>query len=257
MKSEERARQIVSQELRRDVACNDDGSGPSMYDLRIGPAEAPETAIECVGAVNQVWTETWNVGPARDPLQLSVRGDWEVVVASGTRIKQIKQHIEYLLQELETRGIPEVNVNHFLRQHDKHLFDKLESLGITHAHCFRLPGSGEVHLEMPGMSGVVNARGDVITEWIGDFLLSPQRQDVLDKLNRSGALERHVFVIVEFAGAPLPVLYYLSKNIEQLPATAPDLPAPITGVWIASTIGTEGIRWDRTGWRLFSTLLAE
>jgi hypothetical protein len=31
---------------------HDDGSQTSMYDLRIGAVEAPDVAIECVGAVN-------------------------------------------------------------------------------------------------------------------------------------------------------------------------------------------------------------
>ena len=37
---------------------NDDGSAPGMYDLRVGPANAPQVAIECVGAVDQTFTET-------------------------------------------------------------------------------------------------------------------------------------------------------------------------------------------------------
>ena len=60
MAGEEWARHIVAKELKRAVELNDDGSVPSMYDLRIGPFDAPEVAIECVGAINSAFTETWN-----------------------------------------------------------------------------------------------------------------------------------------------------------------------------------------------------
>ena len=56
---------IVQNALNRDVQIHDDNSQPSMSaNLRIGPADAPEVAIECVSAVNRTYTETWNVGPA-------------------------------------------------------------------------------------------------------------------------------------------------------------------------------------------------
>jgi hypothetical protein len=83
MAGEEWARRILEKELKRDVTMNDDGSAPGMYDLRIGSADAPEIAIECVGAVDSTFTETWNVGPAREPLQLSITGDWRIVLARG------------------------------------------------------------------------------------------------------------------------------------------------------------------------------
>ncbi len=72
---EEWARRIVEKELRRSVVVNDDNSRPGMYDLRIGPAYAPELAVECVGAVDATRTETWNVGPSKGPLELALRGD--------------------------------------------------------------------------------------------------------------------------------------------------------------------------------------
>jgi len=45
------AQQIIEKELSCPVVVHDDGSQPSMYDLRIGVVEAPDVAIECVGAV--------------------------------------------------------------------------------------------------------------------------------------------------------------------------------------------------------------
>jgi len=255
MAGEEWARRILEKELKRDVTINDNGSAPGMYDLRIGPADAPEMAIECVGAVDRTFTETWNVGPAREPLQLSITGDWRIVITRGAKVNKIRQRAEQLLQELEGQGIQDVSVDHLLKRHDEELFNELESLGITRSYCFRSQGTGEVYLGTPGIGGAVDAQGGAVPEWVGEFLLSPQRADVLEKLNNSGAAECHVFVfvLVGFGGAPWSVESYLFGNLEHLPVAEPNLPLPVTGVWIASQHGTQGIRWDGAGWRLFKT----
>lgn len=46
MVGEEWARRIVQKALNCTVHLHDDNSQPSMYDLRIGPADAPQVAIE-------------------------------------------------------------------------------------------------------------------------------------------------------------------------------------------------------------------
>jgi hypothetical protein len=125
MAGEEWARRIVAKELGRTVVINDDGSAPGMYDLRVGSADAPEVAIECVGAVDQTYTETWNVGPAKRPLKVSIKGDWTVVIAPTARVKSVKQHIEQLLQELEARGLHNVLVDYKLKWYDEALFNSL------------------------------------------------------------------------------------------------------------------------------------
>jgi hypothetical protein len=254
MAGEEWARQILKKELgREDVVLNDDGSIPGMNDLRIGSADAPAMAIECVGAVNPIFTETWNIGPAQGSLQLSIIGDWYVVITKETRVKKVKQRIEKVLQELENRGIHDIRANHLLKRYDEELFNKLELLDIIHAYCFRLQGAGEVHLIMSGRGGAVDIQGTIVPEWVGNFLRSPQQSDVLDKLKRSGAPECHVFIPVVPHGAPWSVESYLLGNIELLPVSEPNLPSPVTGVWIAPQFGTQGVCWDSAGWRLFQT----
>src|ERR1700687_3868211 len=97
MAGEEWARRIVQNALGCVVHINDDNSIPGMYDLRIGSPNAPEVAIECVGAVDPTYTETWNVGPAKGPLTLPVAGDWIVEIAPTARVKVVKQSLAQLL----------------------------------------------------------------------------------------------------------------------------------------------------------------
>jgi hypothetical protein len=251
MTNEEWAKRILEKELRRDVILYDDNSLPGMCDLCIGSAESPEMAIECVGAVDKELTETWNVGPARDPLRLSTMGDWEVVITKDARVNKIKQRVERILLNMEDRGIYNVCANHSLKPYDEELFNELKSLGITHAYCFRRAGTGEVHLGMRGISGTVDNKGAAVPRWISEFLNSPDQKDVLSKLDKSGASECHVFVSVVFGGAPWAVQSYLSGNLEHLPVAKPKFPPPVTGVWIASLLGSGGIRWDGVEWRSF------
>lgn len=251
MAGEEWARRILEKELKRKVVLNDDNSAPSMYDLRVGPADAPELAVECVGAVDPIWTETWNVGPARGPLELALKGDWSIKLTPGARINATRQRVEPSLRELEDRGLNNVRVNYELKRHYPALFDQLESLNIKHAFCFRPQGSGKVHLGITGIGGGVNSTGGALPEWVGAFLRDPAQGDVLSKLQRSGAADRHAFLLISFAGVPWQVWSYVTGDINQLPSEAPDLPPAVTGVWLVSQFGRRGLCWDRGAWRVF------
>ena len=222
-----------------------------MYDLRIGAVEAPDVAIECVGAVDPVRTETWNVGPGRGPLRLSVKGDWIINIAREAHIRTIQQHIESIVRNLEERNVRRVSVGHLLKRQDSSLLQELASLGIRHTACLRMPGIGRVHWTMKGSGGVIDSEGSALPQWIEEFLRDSEREDVLRKLRHTGAQERWAVVPVALGGTPFSVESYLMGEFECLPATGPNLPSPVTGIWVASTHGTHGVRWDSAGWRLF------
>jgi hypothetical protein len=136
------AQHIIQKELNRPVVIHDDGSQPSMYDLRIGAVEVPDVATECVGAVDSVFTETWNVGPGRGSFSLAVKGDWRIGIAREAHIGTIQRHIEPILQSLEEQEVSEVRVGHLLKRDDSGLLEELEFLDIRHVSCFRMPGTG-------------------------------------------------------------------------------------------------------------------
>jgi len=108
------AQLIIEKELNRSVDIHDDGSQPSMYDLRIGAVESPDVAIECVSAVDSVRTRTWKAGPDKGPLHLEVKGDWRIGITPETDIRKLQRRIEPILQNLEEQEISEVRVSHLL-----------------------------------------------------------------------------------------------------------------------------------------------
>ncbi len=75
MAKEELERRMAEKALGQRVVIHDDGSRNSMYDLRVGPADAPELAIECVGAIDPIRAETWKVGLSKGAWDLALRGD--------------------------------------------------------------------------------------------------------------------------------------------------------------------------------------
>jgi hypothetical protein len=247
------AQQIIEKELNGQVVVHDDGSQPGMYDLRIGAAEAPDVAIECVRAVDSVGTETWNVGPGKGPLHLSVEGDWMILISRDAHIGTIRRHIESFLRELEERDVLRASEGILFKRHAEELLEKLEFLGIQHASRLRMPGDGLVHWTMEGSGGVIDSAGSALPQWIEEFLCDPERADVLIKLRHSGAQERWVFVPVSLSGAPFSLESYLTGELENLPATGPNLPSPVTGIWVTSVVGSHGVRWEGAGWRLFRT----
>jgi hypothetical protein len=245
------AQQIFQKVLNRAVDIHDDGSQPSMYDLRIGAVEVPDVAIECVGAVDSVFIATWNVGPAKGPLHPKVKGDWIIGIARETHIGKIRRHIEPILQKLEEGNVHNVRVGHLLKRDDDGLLEELMFLDIRYVRCFRMPGTGLVQTTPEGVGGGVDSTGSALPQWIEEFLRDPKQEDVLFKLRDTSAPERWVFVPVTHGGAPWLVESYLTGELEFLPATEPSLPSPVTGIWVASTFGTHGVRWDSAGWRSF------
>lgn len=250
MSVEEHARRIIERELQRRVILHDDGSASGLYDLRIGGAAVPEIAIECVGAVDPIRTETWNIGPAGGPLSTALRGDWNVELRPNARIKRILAQLESLLRQCEEKHLLGfLPIDWGFKRTDQTLHSALVGLGIESVHCFRPDGNGQVHLGMTGIGGTVHTRGDEVPEWISGFLRAPDKADVLSKLRRSRARECHVFVPVTFASVPWAVESYLERPIEVLPDSPPDLPVPVHAVWII--YGANGLLWNGTAWRLF------
>lgn len=247
------AQKIVQDELQKSVVIHDDNSQPSMYDLRIGPPESPAVAIECVGAVDSVSTETWNLGPAQGALTLSLRSDWTIFLKRSAKIKGLGPRLEPILQGCEREGMhAAIPVDWRLNRSHPELFSALNSNGVTFITCFRVAGKGKVHLTMDGVGGPVDSEGLAIPEWVLAFLNDPKRADVISKLAWSGAPECHAFVIVDYAGAPWPVQSYLDGDLVALPPKVPRLPSPLTGAWLVSTSNTSGVRWTGIQWKRFN-----
>lgn len=249
MTTEDWAKNIVANELGMQVDVHDNGSHPGMYDLIIGSVSTPDYAIECVGSVDPVATETWNIGPAKGPIKVDSSGDWRISIRKSANMKSLRQNIESVIGECEKLGLIEyVPVDWQMKRFSSEIFNQLDSLGITSINMFRSEGHGDVHLTMDGGGGPVSQNGDDVADWIGDFLNSRDKADVVKKLAKSGAKEKHAFIPIVLGGAPWVVESYFFGDMN-LPCIDPKLPEPITGVWVV--LNGKGLRYMKGHWHAF------
>lgn len=256
---EEWARRVIAAELRCLVEFHDDGSEDGMYDLRVGDSSSPRIAIEVTAAVDRLRTETWKAGPGQGPWRLAVPGNWIVILSDGANIKRLRRELPGLLQELCIAEATTFASFEMLEWRDSVLHARAHSLGILGVDQSVADGDGTVHFSLGGEGGPVDGTGAELSRWIGEFLRDPGRADVLQKLGRVSAPQREVFVPVALDGAPWGVVSYLTdlSTLEFcVPAAQPDLPALVTGVWVASvhSFGRSiGVRWSDGVWRTFRT----
>jgi hypothetical protein len=243
------------------VEQHDDGSKPSMYDLKILYPDDTVGAVEVTAAADAEQIELWKLvgGRGKRWIDSSLAGGWLVRILPSTRARVLHEQLPDLLRELESRGVRAVRGN---RSSGDQFTAKAGELRIVEARqgATAYPGSIYVMIDQPleRMGGFLPATGDPLAAWLGEWLADPSRQDNLYKLMCSGACERHIFVLVPgFTSAPFAITHLLIDSGAPLPTIAPALPSGITHVWAMSMWDTgDGFRWSPdNGWERFTKVM--
>jgi hypothetical protein len=150
----------------------------------------------------------------------------------GTRgsSKRLLRELPEFLGELEDCGITELRRQRRRREVPESVEERAQALGIVGGNQSGtdFPASIYLTIEQPGerTGGVVDGTGSAVPAWVQDLLLDPHQSDVLAKLARSGANERHAFILVPaFSSAPFGVVDMLRRDVNDVvPKTPPDLP---------------------------------
>lgn len=251
---EEWARQLMEAELRVPVEQHDDGSRPGMHDLDVIYEDGLRAAVEVTSAVDAHATEFWNTTVAGSFVERNLVGGWFVLAKTSAR--RLREKLPPLLRELEDSGIREFRVRP--GQATATLVPAPPGVVRATQGPTAVPGSIYVQPDLPNeqVAAFTASTGDALAKWLADFLRDPARADVRTKLMRSGAAERHSFVVVSgLSGAPFTVAGLLIANDAIEPVAAPDLPPEITHVWAVSPWASGvGFRWSpATGrWQRFS-----
>lgn len=260
-KEEQWAADVIGATLDVPVRQHDDGSKPGMYDLEFG--DAGSAAVEVVAAADADSVELWKLMNGSDDRWIvpGLRGGWMVYFTPTARARRIRAELPRFLADLERRGITQLEATSGRGGADAEVA-RAADLGITDASNGPTAFPGVIYLSIERsddrVGRLVGAAGDPASAWIGDFLHEAARADVLSKLQRSGAAQRHAFVIVPtFSTVPPEVTDLLwSGESGSVPVAAPSLPPQVTHVWLAPTwnIGS-GLRWTPgEGWTRFPTL---
>lgn len=128
-----------------------------MYDFRIGIKKVFEYVIECVGVVNFIVIEIWNIGLVKGLIRINFVGDWVVFIKDFVKIKFFKWSIFSVIRKCEELGFIEyILVDWKLRSFNVDLFNVLNGLGVFFFFMYWVKGSSNVYFIMDGSSGFVN-----------------------------------------------------------------------------------------------------
>lgn len=256
---EEWAKLIIEAHLRVPLMGHDDGSAQGMYDLAISYSGHRLGAVEVTAAADSETTEFWNLanGSGGRWQAQEIKGGWAVECERTARVRRLRRDLPRLLASFEAQGVSSFGRHPWSGGNPFAGFAR--ELGIKRA--FQggtdFPGSIYLTVELPPerSGGMVAESGDAAAEWIGQFLRESRQADVLDKLNLSGADERHAFVILPgFTTAPFSVSDLLWRQDAPLPTQDPSLPPEVTHAWMVSTWSAGvGFYWSpANGWQSVS-----
>ncbi|MCA1713290.1 MAG: hypothetical protein LC789_17275 [Actinobacteria bacterium] len=230
-----------------------------MHDLDIELVDGTVAAVEVTAAADPASIELWKLVNGRDERWIvpGLLGGWMVMLEPAARAKRLLAELPVLLKRLEERAV--VEFGHDWRTPDDPLVQELHGLGALSGSRSATDHPGVIYLSIQQpherTGGVVADTGDALAAWAGDFLQDPQQADVLAKLDRSGAAERHAFIILPgFTTAPFTVTDLLWREAGPLPSAPPVLPPEVTHIWLVASWNTgRGVRWSPDGgWRSFS-----
>ncbi len=243
------------------VEQHDDGSRPGMHDLNIMTAEGGPAAVEVTAAADPDSIQLWKLVNGRDERWTvpNLQGGWMLHLRPTARAMRLLSELPAFLEELEGKGVTEIPSQRRRQEMPESMEGRARVLGIVSGNQSGTDFPGSIYLTIERSpertGGVVDSTGSAVPDWVRDFLLDPHQSDVLGKLARSGASERHAFILVPgFSIAPFGVVDMLWREEDDVvPTRSPHLPDQVTHVWLMSfwTIGS-GLRWSPDcGWERF------
>jgi hypothetical protein len=241
------------------VGQHDDNTTANAYDLDLSVRGGRTYgAVEVTMAADAELVEFLKLVHARGGRWIApqITGGWRVMVLPAARVKRLVTELPTLLGNLESAGVIEFSNR---TSTPSGLATVAHDLGVVSARQAdtRFPGSIYVLAELPmeQTSGWAAPTGDAVSTWISQWIGERSQADNLRKLQRSGAAERHLFVIVPGleSTAPFGVNDLLMRTGAPLPASPPVLPAEVTHVWIMGVWQSgQGFRWSPdNGWQTF------
>ena len=243
------------------VGQHDDNSVPNAHDLDLSVGDDRTFgAMEITAAADSELIESRKLLNGREERWIvpELVGGWSIHVRPNARIKRLLKELPELLLALEKDGI--TTIPRPVERNELNL--KADELGVVSAFQggTEFPGSVYVTPDIPlsRLAGMVPSTGDALSEWVAEWIIEPSRSDNLNKLRRSAARERHLFVIVPAFATPalFAVADLLGRTDAPLPTVSPVLPPEVTHIWIMGTLASgHGFRWSPDhGWKTFEKI---
>lgn len=242
------------------ITLHDDNSAPSMHDLDVWEGETLIGAAEVTAAADRDCVELWNLvnGTNERWIVPELRGGWMIMLTPRARANRLRRELPQLLAGFETAGVQQVS---FGLWEDEVLTDPAAQLGVMSAHQSgtNFPGSIYLSIEQPSerTGGAVPETGDPLAVWLTEWAAQPSEAANLNKLRRSGADQRHLFVLLPgFATGPFQLTDLLMRPSAPSQRSRPRLPDGLTHIWAMSTWTTgDGFAWSAASqWTRFAKI---
>jgi hypothetical protein len=248
---EELARLVLESALHVPVKHVDKSPLQGMYDLKIRYEGERFGAGEVVSARDEVGTALETAAARLGYTKCNeLTHRWTVVVKSGTILRNIHRGIPALLSELERLGID--YVRRFDRRFAPSGFESigtdLDEFGIELCSSGRPTSKHPPGFYLwPAALAAWVGDGDSAAEFCEQLLANEAYEDVLSKLRKSHADERHAVIVLTFGQ----VGPHTAIDTGALPSRPPALPDGIDWLWIIASKAppTRAIYWNPVvGW---------
>lgn len=248
---EELACLILKTALRTSVRRVDKGPLQGMYDLEVRYPDGRLGAAEVVSARDETRTALEKAAVRLGYTMCNeLTRHWMVVVKPDAILKNIHPRMPPLLSQLEDLGIEHMRaINHkYVLSDIGGLATELDMLGVESCSSSQptLKHPPGFYL-WPGALAAWVGDGDSVTKFCEQFLTCNSCQDVIDKLRRSGADERHAIVVLTY-----PVVGpHTTIETGAFPVRPPELPDGIDWLWIiaAKAPPIRAVYWEpMVGW---------
>ncbi len=257
---EDAASAILEAHLGWPVIHHDNQSSPGMYDLEIRYPAGRLGAVEVTSAENEQLAADFGALHKNPILRdRRLQRGWLAVLRPSASVKVARSRLADMLVLFEAVGISEASV-YTVRSLDEDDRDVWARRQLDDAEVETVKAGsmqpGVVGITGPMRVGWLSTNPDDVVTFVEDFVAS--RPSDVEKLLRSGADERHLFVFSGAFSTGWQALRALGLDVPQLPVRAPSLPVGITHVWVAAEVGARPSRiavWSAdAGWQQAGTI---
>jgi hypothetical protein len=219
---EGKAARVVARLTGERVVIQDDGSKPSMPDIRIEYAEKPAAYVEAVVDIDTSYA-AMDAEIFKGVQTLPSDRIWWVHLTGRSNLKDVRRRLPSLLGS----DLP-----------DEETTQQLASMGVESVDGPAIPRPGNpggIHLVPAGVMGSATPAWEPFMDWVTGFLTSSKTGDVRRKLAATNAPERHAFIAASFTTDGDAFFALDEEGRPELPPRSPVLPPEITHLWVWTT----------------------
>jgi hypothetical protein len=224
------------------VSRHDDGSKPSMYDLTLTWPDKRKAAMEVTRSTDELLMTIWGGINHRALLAARLTAhSWTVFLDRATKMRKAQARIDEHLASIEAEDLVRFGPVHLSTSPAARTLWKDLRISRGFVYDRRRSAAGEPLIALMPPAPPQMTSASAVQEEVERQASLP---DNVDKLERSGKGERHLFIWIDMLHPAWRAL------AGPLPGVGPSLPKAVTTVWVANeSLDDQGTSMWWTVWR--------